>query len=488
VGRPVFYYSSVSLTLAGAFLLTMAVLSKVLPVLTPEWKRGVSIGFYLLVGGGGLLLTLSPRANRALKRSIDRNFYANRYDYPREWERVSRALQPATRLDDVCRQIEGVVAAVFDAERVAIHLRERPAGPMRRVHGPTALAPTIDGDNPLVRELERNPEPLVFRDLEKDLDLIPVAVENRPLIQALNAEVVAPLCVAGSVRGLLWLPLKRSEEHYSHEDIELLGAMALQSAAALAATTLAEQGGEARAMESIGRLSAYVVRDLEAQASTLASALEAARRRHAEPGRETLVTIERAVGALHGLIERVTALARPGEAQPQPTGVHALLEEAAATSGLKPGERNGVSFRMAVRGGDVVHVDRAMTMRLLVHLLTNARQALNGSGEVDVLVENDADHDGGLTIRVRDSGRGMSEDFIRTTLFRPFASTRPGALGLGLSQCKRIVEAHGGSLSVESRPGAGTTFKVHLPSPPSQQSPPSNVRVTHVAIDGRPAA
>ena len=83
---------------------------------------------------------------------------------------------------------------------------------------------------------------------------------------------------------------------------------------------------------------------------------------------------------------------------------------------------------------------------------------------------------------MRDSGRGMSEDFIRTTLFRPFASTRPGALGLGLSQCKRIVEAHGGSLSMQSRPGAGTTFKVYLPMPPS------NARVTPAAIDGRPAA
>src|SRR5205085_3104489 len=97
VGRPVFYYSSVSLTLAGAFLLTMAVLSKVLPVLTPEWKRSVGLGFYLLVGGGGLLLTLSPRANRGVKRFVDRNFYANRYDYRREWERVSSAIVPTAR-------------------------------------------------------------------------------------------------------------------------------------------------------------------------------------------------------------------------------------------------------------------------------------------------------------------------------------------------------------------------------------------------------
>src|SRR5262249_40325148 len=74
VARPVIYYSSVSLTLAAAFVLAMAVLSRVLPMLPPLWKQIVSLGFYALVGGGGLLLTLSPAANRAVRRFVDRNF------------------------------------------------------------------------------------------------------------------------------------------------------------------------------------------------------------------------------------------------------------------------------------------------------------------------------------------------------------------------------------------------------------------------------
>ena len=106
MARPVIYYSSVSLTLAGAFLLTMAVLSRVLPVLSPEWKRMVSLAFYLLAGGGGLLLTFSPRANRSVKRFIDRNFYANRYDYRREWERVSNSITPTARPEDIWRLSE----------------------------------------------------------------------------------------------------------------------------------------------------------------------------------------------------------------------------------------------------------------------------------------------------------------------------------------------------------------------------------------------
>ena len=57
----------------------------------------------------------------------------------------------------------------------------------------------------------------------------------------------------------------------------------------------------------------------------------------------------------------------------------------------------------------------------------------------------------------------MSPEFVRDSLFRPFATTKPSGLGVGLMQCRGIVEAHGGSIAVESRLGRGTTFEVRVP-------------------------
>ncbi len=99
-------------------------------------------------------------------------------------------------------------------------------------------------------------------------------------------------------------------------------------------------------------------------------------------------------------------------------------------------------------------------------MLTNAREALGGPGDIEVLADVEPTGTNGagvLNLLVRDSGRGMSEEFIRTSLFRPFATTKSTGLGVGLSQCKAIVEAHGGTIAVTSQPGRGTIFLLRIP-------------------------
>jgi putative PEP-CTERM system histidine kinase len=476
VARPVIYYSSVSLTLAGAFLLLMAVLSKVVPVLSPEAKRAVSLAFYLLAGGGGLLLTLSPRANRAVKRFVDRNFYANRYDYRREWERVSAGIVPTARLDDVARQMEVLVCAIFGTERVAIYLSDDrrtglpgSASPFRRLYGPPALPNVIDPDNPLVRELERTRMPVVFHDLRQDLDLIPIAVENRPAIQAMEAAVCAPLHAGESMVGLLWLSEKRDDEAYSREDAEFLGAIARQLGAALWFARLAEQLAETRQLESLNRLSSYVLHDIKNQISGLSLVVQNARRfmDNADFQRDALKTVEGSVTSLTQLMNQVAGMARPTDLQVAPCELKGLLDEAASASGLcgAGATASDVRFRLSCRGPETALLDRRLMLRVLVNLLTNARESLGGPGEIELTAGLETDAAGAryLVFGVRDTGRGMSEEFIRTSLFRPLATTKPAGLGVGLCQCRGIVEILGGAIVVESRPGKGTTFAVHLP-------------------------
>jgi signal transduction histidine kinase len=71
--------------------------------------------------------------------------------------------------------------------------------------------------------------------------------------------------------------------------------------------------------------------------------------------------------------------------------------------------------------------------------------------------------DGHVILSVCDTGCGMSDDFVQRRLFRPFQTTKKQGIGIGMFQTKAIVEAHGGTVQVESGLGKGSTFRVALP-------------------------
>ena len=111
----------------------------------------------------------------------------------------------------------------------------------------------------------------------------------------------------------------------------------------------------------------------------------------------------------------------------------------------------------------VATVEPERVENVVENLVINALEAMGARGG-RLTVEAGA-LDGDLVFfSVSDTGVGMTDEFVRTRLFRPFSTTKSKGIGLGLFTCKEIVEAHGGRLEVDSRPGAGTRFRVVLPS------------------------
>jgi signal transduction histidine kinase len=111
-----------------------------------------------------------------------------------------------------------------------------------------------------------------------------------------------------------------------------------------------------------------------------------------------------------------------------------------------------------------VRLDRELFKQALLNLLLNAQQAMPNGGEVTLLgAAEQRDQRAGVTLTVIDTGKGMSPE-VAAKAFKPFFSTRPGGTGLGLATTRKIVEAHGGTIDVDSEPGRGTKFTIHLPA------------------------
>jgi signal transduction histidine kinase len=110
----------------------------------------------------------------------------------------------------------------------------------------------------------------------------------------------------------------------------------------------------------------------------------------------------------------------------------------------------------------MVRLDRETFRSALLNLLINAVQAMDAGGQ---LVIRTRPSGLGVAIELIDTGQGMSEETM-AKVFRAFYTTKQGGSGLGLPTSRKIVEAHGGTIDIESAPGRGTKVTIWLPAPP----------------------
>lgn len=123
-------------------------------------------------------------------------------------------------------------------------------------------------------------------------------------------------------------------------------------------------------------------------------------------------------------------------------------------------ENSGIRFSSKISPdmGDFTG-DKVKLEQVVLNLLRNAKDAVGEQGSIFLSAERNSDN---ILIRCRDNGCGIPDD-IADTLFDPFVTRKEGGTGLGLSVSRRIVEAHGGTITAESSPEKGTLFTVTLP-------------------------
>ena len=163
--------------------------------------------------------------------------------------------------------------------------------------------------------------------------------------------------------------------------------------------------------------------------------------------------VQRANKTIHDLLD----LARNRPPQKRATSLHELVDSAAEAALLPV----AITLHVAVPADLTPAIDPDQVRQLLVNLFTNAAQALKGRGQI--WVEADAAPDQGARLRVRDDGPGIpAQD--RGRIFEALYTTKAKGSGLGLSLCRRIMEAHGGTIEVEPGPG-GASFLLTFPGP-----------------------
>src|SRR6516225_5916740 len=165
---------------------------------------------------------------------------------------------------------------------------------------------------------------------------------------------------------------------------------------------------------------------------------------------------------VHEINQRLRDFVRKSESKPRAEDVGKIIEEASALALIGAKERDvNVQLRCDPRLPEV-SVDKIQIQQVVVNLARNAIEAMEGSGRRELTVSADLIEDGMVQVSVADTGPGIAPD-IADRLFQPFVTTKAQGMGVGLSICRSIVEAHGGELRVELNPGGGTIFRFSVP-------------------------
>lgn len=223
---------------------------------------------------------------------------------------------------------------------------------------------------------------------------------------------------------------------------------------------------ETRQFESFLRISAMLTHDLKNAIASLSLLVRNMEHQfHREEFRaDAMLSLTEATDKLRNLVSKLSEPVRSmsGEhGRPRPTDLIRVIRRVLDTTAGPYSTQHKIVTELPETL--VATVDAERMEKVVENLVLNAFESMGAEAGV-LTVEAGPHEDEKVFFSVRDTGPGMSEEFQRNHLFRPFATTKRKGVGLGLYTCREVVRAHGGEIEVESQKGAGTCFRVVLPS------------------------
>lgn len=457
VSRQVVFYTT-TLFAVGIYLLLVSLGGYLILRFGGEWGAIARVVFF--VGAGLVLFALlfSGSLRARLRVLLSKHFYQNKYDYREEWRRLvstlSEAGSTATR-----KEVIRAAAKIVDSPAGHLWVLDSDSDKYRKVttFGIDEDAPDIALDDPVVEYVSREAwvidsdeydlEPSIYRGLEIDGWL----AANK------QSWLLVPLISRKDVLGLILLYRPAGAPALNYEDRDLLKMVGNHIAVHVAQEKADRQLSESRQFETYNKMSAFLMHDISNLVAQLSLVVKNAEKHKRNPEfvDDTIETIANSAGRMQQLLGQLKRSA--ASADHRRTNVLDAVSVAVQNcSGVQPEPGIG-----SIDEDVFVSVDPKQFEMVLCHLIKNAQDACAEDGKIVVGVQADTET---VTISVSDNGSGMSQQYVRDHLFRPFDSTKGSqGMGIGVYQSREFARKLGGDLTAESVAGQGTTMNLSLP-------------------------
>ncbi|WP_294250192.1 XrtA/PEP-CTERM system histidine kinase PrsK [uncultured Sphingomonas sp.] len=455
-------YQSLTLVAVGAYFVLLALATSALATLGGQHARLLQTAFVFGATAAILALVSNSSLRGWVKVKLAKHLFRHRYDYRAEWLRFTETLGApgAAPLE------QRIVRALADltASPAGLLLVAEEGGLVAGAgwHWDRATLP-LTADQPLATHLETTGRIIEIDAVRlgqaepADADVTPAWMRD-----ADTAWVVVPLLHRGALVGAILLGRPALARRLDWEDFDLLKAAGRQVASYLAEARAQEALAEAQRFDEFNRRFAFLLHDIKNLVSQLALTARNAERHADNPEfrADMIATLRDSSDRLNALLARLGQHHRGRSEPPRPTALLPLLERLVARQPEQVRLVSGAEPAIAI-------AEPAALEQLLVHLIQNAIEASPADAPVTIALATDEEN---AIIDVIDRGCGMSPGFVRTRLFKPFTSSKPGGFGLGTFEAQQLVQGMGGRIEVSSREGQGTRFRVVLRAAPAVEA------------------
>ena len=456
--------SSLTVLLVSGYLFVVGVLANIVRRVGGVESFQLA-AFIVLLGMAGLaVLLLSDRLRQRIHGFVGRHFARAQHDSVGIWTDFSRRLANVKDQAGLCAASTRLVSETFEVLSVTIWLLDEQKEQFILAASTARQPGEVTPSNPLLAASSSVAAGLRLRSSPFDLEGINEAWAQE--LRRLNPTTFpnggnrwcVPLRAGDQSLGALVLADRVNGANYTPEQLQLLQCIADQMTSVLLNLRLANEVARSREMDAFRTMSAFFVHDLKNTAASLNLMLKNLPVHFDDPAfrEDALRGIANTAKRIDTMIARLSALRQGPAFHPVEADLNQLVSEVLdRLDGLPHAE-----LTQELQPLPRMLADREQIQSVVTNLVLNARDALGPGGRIHVRTQQVG---GSVVLTVMDNGCGMSEGFLNDCLFRPFQSTKKQGLGIGMFQSRLIVEAHGGSIRVESEVGKGSTFQVRLP-------------------------
>lgn len=451
-------FHSATLLICGLYLLLISAVGYYVKYFGGDWGRALQLCVVFASLILLLLLTVSGAVRAKIRIFVSKNFFRYRYDYRDEWLKFTEALCAQGTPQEMGQQVIRGLADLVESPGGGLWMKSPEASGFRQtVRLNIDATPAFEEeDSALSTALEREKAVVNLEEYRSfpgryGLSALPAWLQSMP-----QAWLIVPLIVGDKLIGFVVLLRSRTPLDANWEVHDLLKTASRQAASFLAQMVATESLLEVRKFDAFNRMSAFVVHDLKNIVTQLSLMMKNAKRLHANPEfqQDMLDTVDNSLEKMRQLMAQLREGTTPaGTAFGVDLAAVARRIEAHTTSRGRCLELRLIQPATA-RG----HEERIE--RVIGHLVLNAVEATDPQGQVWLELDTQGDR---ARIVVGDTGHGMSAEFIRDRLFKPFQSTKSTGMGIGAYESSQYIHELGGKISVVSEPQRGTQVTLLLP-------------------------